>query len=103
MYIAKIIKHSTNSKEYWIHWERVGTSGIKLFDFAKKAARKEHGQKGRRGNKLSPFTEIHGHQENFKAIEPDYYFYHGFATVFNEYGRPVWIIEISIYEIEEIS
>lgn len=102
MYLCKIIKHDVNSKEYHVLWERIGRNGTTLLAAAKKMAKKLYGSK-KCGSKLTAFTSLDGYKKALtEGGDESHQFYHGMSTVFSEFGKAIFLLEIAIRQVDEI-
>jgi hypothetical protein len=110
MYICKIIKTDVETGKETLVKEELSRSGITLKQRSKKWAKDTCHKKLLKSDpdspgyekKVTPFVEVTGFKTNSKSYCPEHNFYHGCATVFNCYGKPIWILTIQIYSIDLI-
>jgi hypothetical protein len=114
MWIAKVVRKDICGKqvETDVPWERIGKKGHSLLkeaqDWVKKNFKKEP-DRSKRENKdgfysrmISPFVENNYLKELTNKGFPNHVFYNGYATVFDSFGKVLYILTIDIHEIEEV-
>lgn len=114
MWIAKVFQKDISGKEIetTVVWEKISKKGHSLLkesqewikkNFKKTPDRSEEDNKdGFYTRMISPFTENHYLKELTNKGFPNHVFYNGYATVFDSFGKVLYILSIDIHEIEEI-
>ncbi len=105
MYLCKVIKKDVNSEKCEISKENISKHPNKLLLAAKNFAQKFYNEKDKDGytRRLTPFIELNWIKKITNTTSfPDHTFYYGAATVFDNRGKPLWIITISINIVEMI-
>jgi len=107
MYICKVLKTDVSDGKERNVFEKISQSGESLLKLAKTFAKKHYNKKEKKPNtgyemRLTPFVELNGFKNDARSVFPEHNFYHGSSTVFNCYGKPIWIVTIIIYKIDVI-
>ena len=101
MYIAKILKKDVSNGSVNTVFEKISKKPEILRTDAKKFANKHYNSDGK---KKTPFVELKGLKNDLETCGHEgYLFCHESSTVYTEYGSVVWVLDLQIVEIEELT
>jgi hypothetical protein len=114
MLIAKVIRKDICGErvESDFPWEKIGKKGKNLLKEAQEWIKKNFKKDPDRSEKenkegfysrmISPFVENKYIKESTNKGFPNHIFYNGYTTVFDSFGKVLYILTIDIHQIEEV-